>query len=128
VGSIVILVILLAAIANAAPSGYRTEGVPVAPAPPVESASAPASLPGPATDEAPAGADERHRQLIIKYRETFRIDKAISETEKYLKIHPDDPWAFMQISESHLLAKRFLEAEEYARKASELRYEPVAVT
>jgi tetratricopeptide (TPR) repeat protein len=72
--------------------------------------------------------DERHRQLIVKYRETFRIDKALSETEKYLKTHPDDPWAFMQISECHLLAKRFLEAEEYARKAFEYRYEPAAVT
>ncbi len=125
-GSIVFLVTLLGAVANAAPSGYRTEGVPVAPAPAVE--SAPAPLPAPATSEAPAGANERHRQLIVKYRETFRIDKALSETGKYLKNHPNDPWAFMQISECHLLAKRFLEAEEYARKAFEYQYEPVAVT
>lgn len=127
-GSIVVGVIVVMAVANAAPSGHRTEGVPVAPAAPVESASAPARIPAPATGEALESPDERHRHLIVKYRETYRIDKALSETEKYLKTHPDDPWAFMQISECHLVAKRFLEAEEYARKAFEHRYEPVAVT
>ena len=71
---------------------------------------------------------ERYRQLIVGYRESFRASKAIHELNKYLQLYPNDPWAFMQLSETYMLVKRYLEAEESANKAFELGFEPVGVT
>ena len=82
----------------------------------------------PATAAVVADATERHRQRIINYRTTYRLDEALSELHRYMKNYPGDAWAALEHSECLLLREEFAEAEREVRRAMQLGAEPVEAT